>query len=678
MHHVIANATAYENALSEYDAEIYIKGRSEILKKNFLIRFAHFLFPVDYKTKDMIFELMSHSHFISPNHFIHTFKAVNGNSIPSNDKQQEVLAFLNINAYSSTIYNEGILMPLAKNAFKLYKFSLEDIEMTDGMKIYKIRFEPKQWSPKLVCGNLFIIDGRWTIDRMSLNGSISFAEFSLDMTYNRNNYYYLLPQKADLSLRYTALGNTVATNYHTHFNYDKLKWRKPIKKRVLKKLDMTSYYKLSTDTVPIITDSTYWKQKRDIPLSSEEEQVFQTIAQKDSLTADSTDVVKYLKLTETLTSTKNFDIQTTRVKYSGFLNPFQLGYSGHNGITYRQKIRISKTFAKDRQLRFRPEIGFVFKRKEIFFSVAGDWEYKPERRGILSLSIGNSNEGYSSEIMDEINEQLKDSAFNIDDLNLSTFKHYYIELRNNFELTNGLTLFTELSYHRRLPTKKTADLIVGDHVIELISEQYNDFMPAIGLTYTPRQYYRMDGYRKEYVYSYYPTISIEFARAIPNIFNSSGDYGRIELDIHQNIPLGLLCYFRYHLSGGLYTAQRSTYFADFRYFARRNFPDSWNDHFGGVFNQLSSRWYNASDKYLQAHLMYESSFLLSQLFRKKTSKYMLSERFYFSQLWTPVIPSYTELGYGFGNYLFNIAVFAGFKKWEYQSIGLKFTFELFQ
>ena len=60
------------------------------------------------------------------------------------------------------------------------------------------------------------------------------------------------------------------------------------------------------------------------------------------------------------------------------------------------------------------------------------------------------------------------------------------------------------------------------------------------------------------------------------------------------------------------------------------------------------------------------------------SRYILSERFYWSQLWTPVLPSYTEVGYGIGNHIFNIGIFAGFDRWHYQSMGFKFAFELFQ
>ena len=67
---------------------------------------------------------------------------------------------------------------------------------------------------------------------------------------------------------------------------------------------------------------------------------------------------------------------------------------------------------------------------------------------------------------------------------------------------------------------------------------------------------------------------------------------------------------------------------------------------GGRFHLLKREWYNASDKYAQAHFMYESPFILLHPFKKGISKYVLSERFYFGQLWTPVLNSYTEIGYG--------------------------------
>jgi hypothetical protein len=133
----------------------------------------------------------------------------------------------------------------------------------------------------------------------------------------------------------------------------------------------------------------------------------------------------------------------------------------------------------------------------------------------------------------------------------------------------------------------------------------------------------------------------------------------------------------YHVSGGLFFDRKSLDFADFRYFAKRYFPESWGDRFGGVFHNLSGGWYNASHKYVQAHLMYDSPFILLNIFKAAAHKFLLSERLYLSQLSTPVLPSYTEIGYGIGSDIFNAAVFTGFEKTSYRSIGVKFTFEMF-
>ena len=76
MHLVIEKATQYQNTVSKYEAEIYIKGRTEILKQNMLIRLAHHIFPIDRKNKDMLFEMVSQSKFNAPQNYLHDLKAV--------------------------------------------------------------------------------------------------------------------------------------------------------------------------------------------------------------------------------------------------------------------------------------------------------------------------------------------------------------------------------------------------------------------------------------------------------------------------------------------------------------------------------------------------------------------------------------------------------------------------
>ena len=373
-----------------------------------------------------------------------------------------------------------------------------------------------------------------------------------------------------------------------------------------------------------------------------------------------------------------FDIHSTRMKYSGILNPFMFGYTKLDGISFRQQLRVSKRLKDDRQIRFRPEIGFVFKRKEFFYKLAGDWVYAPEKTGTLSLTFANGNQNYSSEITNQIKELVKDSAFSFDNLNLKYYRDYYADLRNKIELLNGLQLHSGLTFHHRTPVTNGKKLLNEGEIIDVIYDNYNDFIPYIGLSYTPYQYYRMDGRLKEYVQSCLPTISVEYARGIRGVLGSLSDYERIEADIQQVINMGLLKRFNYYVSAGFFTRQRSVYFADFRYFTRHHFPDSWNDRIGGVFQLLPGEWYNASNSYVQAHVMYESPFILMHLLKKEASKHIFTERLYLSQLFTPYLPSYTEVGYGIGNHLFNIAVFAGFEKGEYQRAGFRFAFELFQ
>ncbi|MDR1357284.1 MAG: DUF5686 family protein [Tannerellaceae bacterium] len=683
---VISNAARYRTLLTSSEAEIYIKGRTKILDKNALIRFAHHLFPVNRRVPDMLFEIVSLSRFEAPNAFFHDFKTINGNYIPNRQKQQEILNFLNLNIYSSTAFNNAILMPTAANAFRYYDFSLMDVEEPDsGAKIYRIRFMPKNLSQKLITGYMYIVDNAWTIARIELSGHYYFSEFILVMTFGQDPSRFNLPETADLSLTYRVLGNAVSSTYHSKYTYNSVIWawdRMNSKARDYTSLNLSQYYGHSSDSVSVIRDSLYWAQVRDKPLPADESELYAQSAEGKAVTADTVSSVvsrynSYISFTELITNPISRDYKDTYIRYYGILNPSQIGYSQTNGVSLRQRLRIQKHYDNETQLDFVPELGFISKQKEVFYKAELTWNYSPERLGMLRLLAGNGNQSYSFGMMRDINNQLADSSFKAEDLDLQYFKHHYVDIMNRIDLFNGFQLTTGITYNRRKPISRKFNVEVGDQVKEIVNSDYNDFTSTVGLSYTHKHYYRIDGRRKRYVYSYYPTVSLEYAKAIPGILKGEGNYDRLEADVHQSVSLGLLQRLSYHVSAGLYMSKKSSYFTDFRYFARRNFPDTWDDQLGGVFNLLKREWFYASDKYVQAHLMYESPFIMLQFLEKELSKYVFAERLYFSQLWTPALPSYTEVGYGIGNHIFNIAVFVGFDKLTYQSVGMKFAFELF-
>ena len=676
MRQVMRMAPHYEQLIQAYEADAYIKGYTATPKRNRMMRYMHWLTPVDKHPDNQLFELDAHCAYQAPNHYQNHIKAFKASRLSEGSHYQALFAFINMNIYAPTIYDKEIITPLSPEADKYYAFQLMGSEEVEGRLLHRIRFTPIKWSQKLLNGELQVVDSLWTIDRIWMQGHASLEDFEIDMRFSKEESQLLLPVQADLRMCFEAFGNQITTELHAALRYLKVSHRQAIQEEEMtpRTLDETRYYTVAGDSLRLITDSSYWVTRRDHPLSASEQALYDTAPAIEQI--DSSLISHYARLGEQLTNTVNRDYKSVRMQYSGLLNPFQLSYGSENGVTYKQELRLSHTYERDRQLRFHPEVGFLFKKKQLRVKVTTDWEYKPERRGMLRLTLANDNQGFPSEAIQLISEKLKLTEklkdFNFEQLDLPYYRHYYADLSNQIELMNGLTLFGGIAYHLRTPVQKQRE------GTQIHLKNANDFEPFIGLVYTPRQHYWMDGYRKEYLYSPFPTFRLELGKGIEGVMGSKNDYWRLEAGLNQTLRLGLSERLSYNFSTGFYLETRQNYFANFRYFAKQYFPEPWRDRFGGIFHLLSSEWYYASERYVQAHCMYEAPFILFRFIRPHAQRYMVSERFYLSQLWTPVKPNHTELGYGVGNDLLNVALFVGFDKFNYQGVGLKLSLELFR
>lgn len=674
MRQVIRLAPRYQQAIQHYQADTYIKGYTYTPKRNRMIRYMHWLTPVDKHPDNQLFELDAQSNYQAPNHYQNRIKAFQTSRLSEGSHYQELFAFINMNIYAPTIYDKEIITPLSPEADKYYAFRLEGSELAEGRLLHRIRFTPRKWSQKLLSGELQVVDSLWTVDRILMKGRASLEDFEIDMRFSREESQQLLPVQADLRMQFEAFGNQIITELHAALRYQEVIYNTSFEEGDHLSLDETRYYTVAGDSLRLITDSSYWASRRDKPLSTTEQALYNETPTIEQI--DSSLINHYAQLGQRLTSTVNRDYKSVRMQYSGLFNPLQLSYGSKHGVTYKQELRLSHTYARDRQLRFHPEVGILFRSKQLRIKATTDWEYKPERRGMLRLTLANDNQEFPSEVIQLISEKLqlteKVKDFNFKELDLPYYHHYYADLSNQIELFNGLTFFGGIAYHLRTPVQKERE----GTLIKL--KNANDFEPFIGLTYTPRQHYWMDGYRKEYLYSAFPTFRLELGKGIYGVMGSHSDYWRVETGLNQTLRLGLSERLSYNFSSGFYFETRYNYFANFRYFAKQYFPEPWRDRFGGIFHLLSSDWYYASERYVQAHCMYEAPFILLHFIKPRTHRYIVSERFYLSQLWTPVKPNHTEMGYGVGNDLLNVALFLGFDKFKYQGAGLKLSLELFR
>lgn len=674
MRQVIRLAPRYQQAIQHYQADTYIKGYTYTPKRNRMIRYMHWLTPVDKHPDNQLFELDAQSNYQAPNHYQNRIKAFQTSRLSEGSHYQELFAFINMNIYAPTIYDKEIITPLSPEADKYYAFRLEGSELVEGRLLHRIRFTPRKWSQKLLSGELQVVDSLWTVDRILMKGRASLEDFEIDMRFSREESQQLLPVQADLRMQFEAFGNQIITELHAALRYQEIIYNTSFEEGDHLSLDETRYYTVAGDSLRLITDSSYWASRRDKPLSTTEQALYNETPTIEQI--DSSLINHYAQLGQRLTSTVNRDYKSVRMQYSGLFNPLQLSYGSEHGVTYKQELRLSHTYARDRQLRFHPEVGILFRSKQLRIKATTDWEYKPERRGMLRLTLANDNQEFPSEVIQLISEKLqlteKVKDFNFKELDLPYYHHYYADLSNQIELFNGLTFFGGIAYHLRTPVQKERE----GTLIKL--KNANDFEPFIGLTYTPRQHYWMDGYRKEYLYSAFPTLRLELGKGIYGVMGSHSDYWRLETGLNQTLRLGLSERLSYNFSSGFYFETHYNYFANFRYFAKQYFPEPWRDRFGGIFHLLSSDWYYASERYVQAHCMYEAPFILLHFIKPRTHRYIVSERFYLSQLWTPVKPNHTEMGYGVGNDLLNVALFLGFDKFKYQGAGLKLSLELFR
>ena len=678
---VLENRDFYGKYIEEYEATAYVKGDRDVKKKNILYRYAPDFLYLDRSGKNNFVEAIVNIHFKAPNYFTQQLLAVNGSKMSIKDIRERAMQFLNVNIYNPAIFNNRILLPGMNQIFKYYRFEYVSAVDTLNHLIHHIRAIPKIRSQQLVSGSFYVVDGLWTIYRMDIEGKWQFSNFSVETEFGLPENDFLLPKKTEITFHLDLLGNEVVNHYFSSFQYNSVKKYDPDRVGEPINYDLSNYFNVSVDSLPVIKDEAFWESNRSVPLTDYEKSLIETPSEKPQ----SKDILNFVQgswdfFSQGFVSSKRFKYNDSQMSYSGLINPFKLAYTKMDGILYWQEFLYKKTNDAGQELQINPRLGYLFRRKQVYFRAPIQWLFQPLRMGEIRFTLQNRNQSYNSTFIDMIEKEIPDSI-HFDDFNLEYYHHYSSGLRGQYEIANGLLLYGGVNYDWYVPIQRknnTEMNNLGDvnpDVEDVMKNQYRIFLPTVGLTWTPHQYYRINGKRKEYVGSNFPTLSVECSWGMRGVLGSNSSYTQVEADIQQKIPVGLMNTFQYYISAGSFIKARSLYFADFDYFQKRNFPKSWDDPIGGVFQLLPGAWYNASRSYVQMHLMYEFPNTFSRLFRNLT-KDIVNERVYLSQLYTPILPSYTEIGYGIGNFIGDAGIFVSFMKGEYKSIGAKFTLEL--
>ncbi len=646
MEHMRVNARIYSKQYPDYDANLFIKGNVELLRKGAFMKYIPYIKRLDTAVTNYYGEFIGGVSFNNPNVYNHTIYSITSNKKKFLERNIDAIASptIRLNLYQPYIYG-NIYSPLAHRSSKYYRFQLDSLWMRDGETYFKISFKPKFKNNKFVTGHFVGTTRDWTVRELEVDGAMEFVKFKSSIVMGgEESPDKLLPKIIKVNTFTKVLGTHLKGEYSSVLNYKSVrkslissnqggKTNFNLSLQYLTRLDTLSH--LAREVVEF-RDSVHFAE---FPAEAPPAEDTTVIIHKPSAIE---------QMGRFILKGKSIDIKDVgELKISPLFGPIKVNYSTTHGLTYTHKFKYSLTTHKNRHIQLQPKIGYNFKYGDVYWGVNGKFNYSPLKMGHLFIDIGNGSKIYSDRLENED----------------ARYRSYHARIGNKIELANGLTLGTNIALLQYSQADNSTN-------------QYITFVPEIELIYTPRQYYYIRDGRKVYLYSRYPTFTLNYAKALKNVFNTTTSYNKIEFDMHQQLNLGPLSQLSYRVGTGFFFNSTNLFFTEYNYLKRGNMPAGWDDDIGGAFQLLRSYQYRHIEKYIRANIKFDAPLLLVPTLLRGV-KFITKERLYGNVLLANTLSPYIELGYGLGTQLYTVALFWGGEVTKLNKFGVKFTLEVF-
>ena len=631
-----------EGNIEGVERNVYMKFRYDIKRRNIGLWLIPTMYPLAKGERHMLLETYSRIRFKSIDKYDNQQQVVWG-TVPHHRKAMApILEFLTPNIYAPTIYPKHTLSPFHESNRQFYKYTIRDLD--NGFSV--ITFRPRRHrNTQLVSGMAYIENKTGRVTQTQLSGDYDGIVFSTEVTMGSKGADIFLPEHCATSAQFSFMGNKIFATFNAEYNCpvtlpDSLRNNHnrllidSLRPLQLNRSEQAIYYVYDSlhPTRPAVSDSLMRHKRSKVLLNA-----FNAIG-------------------ENLVGSIKAESENASLRIYPLLSPQYLSYSKRYGIAYKIRMKADYHFNSHRYFEFKPQLGYNFKLKKLYYTLPLRFNYNPKRDGYVEVVYGNGNRTGSATIIDEIRREYGDTI-NLRNRNLDSFDDNYLRITNNIMAFDWIDIETGLAFHQRKAYEPEALRQYGKPT------EFCSLAPILSLKLRP--------WRRG------PLFSIDYERGIKGIKGSNIDYERWEFDgsLKQHIlPSRIL---NVRLGGGFYSRKHGNYFVDFSNFRDNNLPEGWDDDWTGNFQLLNSRWYNDSRYYARANLSYESPLVLMSAL-PFFGNFLERERFYLSALSIEHTRPYFELGYGFTTRFFTIGLFTNFLNAEFQNFECKFTFELFQ
>lgn len=357
-------------------------------------------------------------------------------------------------------------------------------------------------------------------------------------------------------------------------------------------------------------------------------------------------------------------------------------YNFVDGFWIGQTFKGYYHFDKRNRLTVEPMVYYTSARKKVIWQNDITYEYAPDMKGKMVLSMGDVSADYDTE---EHLARLENSLYSLV-LGRNYMKLYqkrYVELKNNFYPLPGFRVFSGFSFQkRRSEVNHTTFSFIKDHDDQEnipLNAKFRSMEPNtalvgdVGFDYTICENCEYNLTSNEIIYSHIPTLSFRYVFGIPVGNKNRSSFNRVDAALHQRFKFKKTTTLHYKIGMGAFLTKHNLWFPDFKHFGAYSLPSMRTFTEDGYF--LIGYYKADTDrKWLKGSLNFMSEkFLLTRL--KFLSNGDFSEGMHARYLWTSEISHYTEWGYSVGyKDLVRVGFFIGFERERYKNFGLSVSF----
>ncbi|MCB7480839.1 DUF5686 and carboxypeptidase regulatory-like domain-containing protein [Christiangramia sediminis] len=539
------------------------------------------------------------------------------NGFSLNSAQEAYFSF-----YENTLdINSEMVSPIAEYAFNYYKYNLEGTFFDDqGNMINKINVTPKRENDRVFSGFIYIVEDLWQIYGVELKTTgqaiqvppIEELVFRQNHKYSPENKLYIqISQSVDFSFKIFGFGGdgkftAVYSNYEFSPQFNNNSFGREI---------------LSFQEEANKKDSLFWKEKRPVPLTTEE---IEDYVKKDSIQ----EVRSTKKYKDSVDTVKNkFGISDVLFGYS-YRNSWKnrsfsisapiagIGFNTVQGWNTDVTLSYTQRTGDDQENYWRIYSDIDYGLSEKRFRLNGGFEKKFNNfnKPFLRISGGVASKQINSrEPISPLLNSITSIFFERNYMKL--YEKSFANIGYGQDVFPGVRLFGELSWENRKALTNHKDHVFidwedrsynsnnpfqPDNFGSLPFEEHSIFKSNLSTDITFGQKYMSYPNGRYNVYeSKYPKLKLSWEKGFAGS-EAKYNFDQFKAQIRQNLDLGNKGEFQYLINGGVFSNSEDISLVDYQHFDANQTRIGFGSYVG-KFNLMPYYNFSTNQNYAEFH-----------------------------------------------------------------------------